>query len=191
MKRLSLALIVSAVTLAACKEMVTAPSSSANLSARYFATSPDNPPPPDVDTQAVGTSSGTSFTLNVRYFFNKPANSGWIKFDSEVGDVSVDKNAQIRYSGGVFSGKGIVTVGSLSIDLSRVSQTSQFSSCDPWSIIGPDASTTADTAPVGCFNLVIGGVNGSPDIYLTEGCPTNKDVYDPRPVCKTRFTTGE
>ena len=186
MKRLSLALIVSAVSLVACKEMVTAPGASSDLSARYLvAANPDNPPPPDVDTQSVGSSGGTTFTLNVRYFFNKVGSSGWIKFDSEAGDVSVDKNAQIRYSQGVFSGKGVVTVGTLAIDLSRVSQTSQFSSCESWSApIGTgDAVTTADTAPVGCFNLVIGGASGSPDIYLTEGCPTSKDVYDPRKVC--------
>lgn len=190
MKRLSLALVVTAVALAACKETVTAPASSADLSARYFA---GNPPPPDVDTQSVGSSGSTSFTLNVRYFFNKVGNSGWLKFDSDVGDVTVDKNAQVRYSNGIFSGKGVVTVGSLLIDLSHVSQTSKFASCEAWSTpVGTtDAAPTADTAPVGCFNLVIGGVNGSPDIFLTEKCTTNKDVYDPRGVCQTRFTGGD
>ena len=196
MKRLSLALIVSAVSLVACKEMVTAPNSSADLSARYaFVGGGGNPPPPDVDTQAVGSSGGQTFTVGVRYFFNKPANSGWLKFDSEAGDVTVDKNAQVRYSQGVFSGKGIVTVstasGPASFDLSRVSQTSKFSSCESWSApIGTgDAVTTSDTAPVGCFNLVIGGVSGSPDIYLTEKCGTTKeDIYDPRAVCG-RYTT--
>ncbi len=188
MKRVPLAAIFAAVSLVACKETFTAPSSSADPSVRYYG---ENPPPPDVDTQAVGSNgSGTfAFTLNVRYFFNKPANSGWLKFDSEQGDATVDKNAQIRYSGGVFSGKGTVTSQSgVVLDLTQVRQTSRFSSCAPWTTIGTSgAATTSETAPIGCFNLVIGGVDG--DVYLTEKCTSNPDAGDPRDVCKLRQGT--
>ncbi|MEO5903984.1 MAG: hypothetical protein ABIQ55_08235, partial [Gemmatimonadaceae bacterium] len=111
MKRMPLVAVFAAVSLVACKEIVTAPPSSADLSTRYLGVGNSNPPPPDVDTQAVGTSGGTTFTLNVRYFFNKTGNSGWLKFESGIGDVTVDQNAQIKYSNGVFSGKGIITVG--------------------------------------------------------------------------------
>jgi hypothetical protein len=133
------------------------------------------------------------FTLNVRYFFNKVGNSGWLKFDSEEGSATVDKNAQIRYSQGAFTGKGFVTVGGTTLDLSRVSQSSQFSSCEVWSApIGTtDGVTTADAAPVGCFNLVIPTVGGS-DVFLTEKCTTTKGVYDPRAVCRsTDIATGQ
>lgn len=190
MKRVPLVAIVAAIGLVACKEIATAPSSTADLSTRFYSAASSNPPPPDVDTQAVGSSGGTTFTLNVRYFFNKPGNSGWLKFESNVPGATVDKNAQIRYSGGVFSGKGIVTVSGVTLDLTRVSQASQFSSCEAWGARtgGSDVVKTGDTAPsVGCFNLVIGKVTGGSDVYLTEKCASTQGVYDPRAVCRRNY----
>ncbi|HEX2722259.1 MAG TPA: hypothetical protein VHM24_05030 [Gemmatimonadaceae bacterium] len=185
MRSLSLAVIAVAVGVVACREVVTAPDSAVDPSLRNYSSAPSNPPPPDVDTSVAGQTGGTTFELRVRYFFNPAGNSGWIKFDSEIGDVTVDKNAQIRYSNGVFSGKGLVTVGDVVIDLTRVSQTSQFSSCKSWTNPPEPVTPTADTAPVGCFNVVIDGINGTP-VYLTEGCPTDKSVYDPRRICYSR-----
>jgi len=190
MKRIVLA-VVAVVGLTACQQMITEPAANSGLSLRMVG---DNPPPPPIDSGSVGLADGstTTFTLSTRYFFNKTANSGWLKFDSELGDVSVDKNAQVRYSQGVFSGKGVITVGDVIIDLSRVSQTSQFSSCESWgTTVGTTDTTPTATAPlVGCFNLVIGDTEGS-RIFLTEKCPTSKDIYDPRAVCKSRITTGD
>lgn len=185
--------VVAVIALAACQQMTTEPAAAPDLSIRSLVS---NPPPPPIDSGSVGYSEGTNTTFNLRvtYFFNKTANSGWLKFDSEMGDASVDKNAQVRFSSGQFSGKGTITIGDVSIDLTKVSQTSQFGSCESWgSIIGPDIPTsTTDSAPVGCFNLVIGDTAGS-RILLTEKCPTIKDAYDPRAVCKSRIitTTGE
>ena len=186
MKRLSLAVLVVAVGVAACSEAVMAPQATVDPSVKFAVS---NPPPPDVDTGAVGAGGGTTFTLQVRYFFNKVGNAGWIKFDSELGDVSVDKNAQIRYSNGVFSGKGIVSVAGQTIDLALVSQDSQFSSCEAWSApTGTDV--LPDAAPVGCFNLIIGSIGNPDEFFLTEGCPTSPDAFDPRAVCR-RSSTGD
>jgi hypothetical protein len=188
MRRTVLA-VLSVIGLAACQQMTTEPSANQTLSIRSVVS---NPPPPPIDSGSVGLdgSTNTTFTLNITYFFNKTANTGWIKFDSELGDASVDKNAQIRYSSGLFSGKGTVTIGDVSIDLSRVSQASQFSSCEVWSTVvgtGDTTPTTNDTAPVGCFNIVINNADGT-STYLPEKCPTSKDVYDPRAVCNSRIT---
>ncbi len=189
MKRIALA-VVAVLSLAACQQTITEPTAATNLSIRMFGS---NPPPPPIDSGSVGYSEGTSttrFFLNVTYFFNKTANSGWLKFDSELGDATVDKNAQVRYSNGQFSGKGIITVGDVVIDLSKVSQTSRFSSCESWgTVVGTtDTAPTSDSAPIGCFNLVIGDVAGS-RIFLTEKCTANQ-IYDPREVCKSRTVTG-
>jgi hypothetical protein len=188
MKRIALA-VAAVVTLAACQQMTTEPTAATNLSIRTLVS---NPPPPPIDSGSVGYSgsTNTNFFLNVTYFFNKTANSGWLKFDSEAGDATVDKNAQVRFSSGQFSGKGIITVGNVTIDLSRVSQSSRFASCAAWgTVVAGDAATTSDTAPVGCFNLVIGNADGT-STYLTEKCPISKDAYDPRAVCHTRIDTA-
>ena len=175
MKRISLAVLVLGVTVAACNEIATSPETvNPPLSLAF-----SNPPPPDVDTMAAGSADGQTYsTFRVRYFFNTVGNAGWLKFDSEVGDVSVDKNAQVRYSQGVFSGKGFVTIAEsptsqLVIDLSTVTQTSSFTSCSA-PVIAPSA--TADTRPEGgCFTLSFSGVtrNGvatSSPFVLVPGC---------------------
>src|SRR5688572_25050844 len=172
MKRISLAVLVLGVTVAACSEVATSPET-VNPPLSFLS----NPPPPDVDTMAAGTADGQMHTFRVRYFFNTVGNAGWLKFDSEQGDVSVDKNAQVRYSQGVFSGKGFLTLtdgaGELVVDLSTVSQTSSFTSC---TVAETAPSATEDTRPEGgCFSLSFSGVtrNDLPTrspFVLVPGC---------------------
>ena len=180
MKRISLAVLVLGVTVAACSEVATSPETvTAPVSLAY-----SNPPPPDVDTMAAGTADGqTYFTLQVRYFFNPVGNAGWLKFDSEDGDVSVDKNAQVRYSQDVFSGKGFLTLtessgSKLVIDLSTVEQTSTFTSCS-----APETAPTStdDTRTEGgCFSVSFSGLtrNGISTVgrfVLVPDCGTSSD----------------
>jgi hypothetical protein len=162
MKRTTLAVLTFVLVSAACQETTTSPQVSGVPELRYAF---DNAPPPPIDTGAVGASQdaqSTYYSLAVTYFFNPTGNAGYLKFDkNQEGSTEVDMNAQVRYSQGVFSGKGFVTLvesptSQLVIDLSTVTQASTFSSC-----AAPETapSATADTRPEGgCFALSFRGV---------------------------------
>lgn len=172
MKLLSLVVLTAAAGVIACNEVVTSPETSADLSPRLGVS---NPPPPDVDTSAAVVADGQVQVFQVRYFFNKTANAGWLKFDSEPGDVTVDKNAQIRYSNGVFSGKGIILVNGVAVDLAGVTQASRFGSC-PSPVTGDEVTATVEEeAPPypGCFAVTIEDTAGNDLAYITE-CTSNR-----------------
>lgn len=180
MKRTTLTALTLALVSAACQETTTPPQASGVPELRYAY---DNPPPPPIDTGAVGATqdaqAGIYNTLAVTYFFNPTGNAGYLKFDkNQEGSTEIDKNAQVRYSQGVFSGKGLLTLAEtptsqLVIDLATVRQTSSFSSCSA-PVTAPSA--TADTRPEGgCFALSFSGVtrNGSAissPFVLIPGC---------------------
>ena len=158
----ALAAVAGILFVAACQDTSTAPVMSAPTQSPLLGgISGDNPPPPPIDSGAVGTASGSTTTFqlsfNVTYFFNKPENSGWLKFKKDQFDtnVDIDNSAAIRLTNGVFSGRGtIMIIGpdrTLSIDLSKVtSDGSSFGECS----ITP---TTTDGTRTGCYNVAITG----------------------------------
>ena len=111
---------------------------------------------------ASSSTSTTTFQIAVTYFFNKPENSGWLKFKKDQFDTSVDidNSAAIKLTNGVFSGRGTVMIigpdRTLSIDLSKVSYgkegESSFGECS----ITP---TTTDGTRTDCYNVSITGAN--------------------------------
>lgn len=199
MKYRSLAALASVLGMAACNEIITSPEQSV-VRAPSFAI--DNPPPPPSDRSAVGevmfgdesgfrtssagnafnppvTPSGITFPLNVRYFFNRPGNSGWLVLPMEQdGAVSMDKEGRVRYQKGVFLGSGKVEVdlgagGFLIFDLVNVStQSSSFASCDA-TAPSPTATSGQPARPEGgCFYLEINRAtldrrNGQPPETVT------------------------
>ncbi|MEP6508865.1 MAG: hypothetical protein ABJC63_11620 [Gemmatimonadales bacterium] len=186
MKGITLTALTLALVSAACQEATTSPQISGVPDLRY---SFDNAPPPPIDTGAVGASQdaqSTTYTFQVTYFFNPTGNAGYLKFDkNQDGSTEIDKNAQVNYSQGTFSGKGFVTIAEASgselvIDLSTVTQaSSSFSSCSA-PVITP--SSTADTRPEGgCFALTFSGVtrNGtatSSPFVLVPGCRNERGI---------------
>ncbi len=181
MKAITLTALTLALASAACQEATTSPQITGAPELQYAF---GNPPPPPIDTGAVGATQdapSTFYTLQVTYFFNPAGNAGYLKFDkSQDGSTDVDKNAQVRYSQGTFSGKGFVTIAEsggsqLVIDLSTVTPASSFSSCS-----APAApSATADTRQEGgCFSLTFSGVTrdgiATSPFVLVPGCRTER-----------------
>ncbi len=182
MKGIKLTALTLALASAACQEATTAPQKSGVPELSY---SFDNPPPPPIDTGAVAIQEGetTFYTLQVRYFFNPAGNSGYLKFDrNQDGSTEIDKNAQVRYSQGVFSGKGLVTItesggSELVIDLSTVTGASNFSSCSA-PVTAPSATGDARQEG-GCFALTFSGatrngISTSTPFVLVPGCRSDR-----------------
>ena len=125
-------LIFSSLILAtvACQESTTPGIAVVNHSASFY--QPGTVPPPPLDSGSYSSNEyGTSTRINTTYFFNVPGNSGWLTFQkNQAAGTTVDPNARISYSKGEFSGKGtlsyLVGGGTVSIDLSSVSQKSTF-----------------------------------------------------------------
>lgn len=178
----SLAALASVLGMAACNETVTSPEQS-GVRAPSFAV--DNPPPPPSDRAGVGevmfgdesgfstssaanafnppvTLGGITFPLNVRYFFNKPGNSGWLVLPMEQdAAVAMDKEGRVKYQKEIFLGNGKVEVdlgaqGFLTFDLVNVSTPgSSFASCDTTEP-PPAASSGQPGRPEGgCFYVEI------------------------------------
>lgn len=186
MKGITLTALTLALVSAACQEATTSPQISGGPELRY---STDNPPPPPIDTGAVAYEEGTStyYTLQVTYFFNPVGNAGFLKFDkNQDGSTEIDRNAQVRYSQGTFSGMGFVSIAEpsgseLVIDLSTVTQESSFSSC---SATEPAPTATTDTRPEGgCFALTFSGV--------TRDGITTSSPFVLVPACQSERTEGE
>jgi hypothetical protein len=162
MRVAALAVLASLVTMAACEDIGTTPIpvATSDQTVRFDGSS-DNPPPPPIDSGAVGIASGESqstvqFQIGVTYMLNKPENSGWLKFKRDADDTSIDidNSAAVRMTNGVFSGKGTIRIvgpdRTFSIDLSKATfgEGTSFAECT--------APTTADTKS-SCFNLQLGG----------------------------------
>lgn len=169
MKRLALTAVAGLLFVAACQDMSTdpAPAVQGGEVASGFGVAPANPPPPPIDSGAVGvageaesggeTSSQMSFS--VTYMLNKPENTGWLKFNKDQNNqTDVDNSAAIKMTNGVFSGRGTIRIsdelGTFIIDLSKVSfgDGTSFNECT-----APTApSVTTDGKP-SCFQLDLGG----------------------------------
>lgn len=122
--------------LAACNE-VSSPDTSLAAAQAAYRLAPESPPPPPLDSGMYGQGEfGQTNLVNTTYFLNKPGTSGWLTFQrKQAAGTIVDNNARISYSQGSFSGRGSLTVGVLSggsvtIDLSSVSQSSKFGNSD-------------------------------------------------------------
>lgn len=171
MRRAAVAAVAGILFVAACQDTSTAPvMQSQTQSPLLGGISGDNPPPPPIDSGAVGAtqdSQDSQFTyalsFNVTYFFNKPENSGWLKFKRSAfdTDVNIDNSAAIRMSGGTFSGRGMISIigpdkPTLVIDLAKVTYgkvgESTFGEC---SAVTPTATT--DGTARGCYSVLIEG----------------------------------
>ncbi len=176
-------------SLAACSNESTSPAS-ADLDPAYafFAS---NPPPPPIDTGTAPTGS-TQTSFAVKYFFNPVGSSGYLMFDkTQEGSTEIDKNAQVRFHNGTFSGKGSIgadTTGAVAGGLRLVNRASEnrglrhFAGCAP-----PGAEVEATAAPddrpdSGCFSLTFDGatLDGVSIPFLLEpACRQD----DPRRIC--------
>jgi hypothetical protein len=112
---------VAGLFIVACQELSTTPTADLQdhqVAGAVGGTAPGNPPPPPIDSGAVGiaenTETGegsTSVVFRVTYMLNKPENSGWLKFNKdEFSNTDVDNSAAIKMLGGVFSGKGTLRI---------------------------------------------------------------------------------
>lgn len=161
MNRTSLIPALIVIGLTACQEATTSPALSPEVRAYRYDAAPSYPPPPPSDTGAAGTSSEAgTFSMNVTYMFNKPGNSGFLTFQKlQPEGVSVDPNARVRFSDGLFYGRGEVRIqtaaGLLTVDLANVVEggKSAFGTCEPPIATGDGASTASQS--VSCFNVVI------------------------------------
>ncbi|HEX6573695.1 MAG TPA: hypothetical protein VF042_01890 [Gemmatimonadaceae bacterium] len=142
MRSVALATLTALLTVVACQDPISSSPASLDLSVRDAGTFVgSNPPPPPIDSGAVGTASTETETstiqFNVTYFFNRPETSGWLKFNRDAYDnTDIDNSAAIKLTNGVLSGKGIIRVfvddGVYRIDLSKVTfgERTGFSECD-------------------------------------------------------------
>jgi len=192
MRRAGFTPLVALVLVAACQELSTTPVSTDDLAVSpgitCCETAPSNPPPPPIDSGAVGvaqdqaTNTSEPVTLLVTYFLNKPENSGWLKFNKDQFDnTDIDNSAGIKLQAGVYSGRGFLKItadaGFFVFDLSKqdFGRGVLFNECTT-----PTASTTDGTAP-GCFALTLTGnfVAGSDvrpvTLQLVPG-PTTTDI---------------
>jgi hypothetical protein len=169
MRRAAVAAVAGILFVAACQDTSTAPvMQSQTQSPLLGGISGDNPPPPPIDSGAVGAAQDTqdsnysqSLAFDVTYFFNQPENSGWLKFKKDQFDtnVDIDNSAAVRLSGGTFSGRGTIQIIGpdrvLVINLAQVSYgkvgESSFGECT----VG--TPTTTDGATRGCYSLQISG----------------------------------
>jgi hypothetical protein len=157
------------IAVLACQDAVTSP----NAASPEMRLDAGNPPPPPIDTGAVGsTESETAptmlFTLDVTYFFNPPGDAGWLKFSPDQADgVVVDPSAQIHFNAGTFWGYGTVQItqdiGTLTIDLSTVDCAgSAFAGCE--SVRSP----SEDLSPGSCVSLTLRGASISGPDFNTD-----------------------
>lgn len=127
---------ISLLGVAACSEGSTSPDVSLVSTQALYTLAPESPPPPPLDSGAYSQGEyGNSGQINMTYFLNKPGTSGWLTFQkNQLATTRVENNARISYSNGTFSGRGsltyAVTSGSVTLDLSSVSQSSTFGNSD-------------------------------------------------------------
>ena len=165
MRVAALTVAASLFAVLACQDLSTTPANSHLVPQSEGTYSGDNPPPPPIDSGAVGiadseASDPTFANFNVTYMFNKVENSGWLKFDKdEFDNTSVDNSAAIRYSAGVYSGRGTIRInstgGTYVIDLSKVNYTDgavSFSDCAV-----ETTSFTTDGRVGTCYDAVLTG----------------------------------
>ena len=169
MKRFALSAVAGLFLVGACQDMSTTPTSVAQdpeVNTGFFLS---NPPPPPIDSGAVGATSesdGSNFTqlnFSVTYMLNKPENTGWLKFNRSANDdVDIDNSAAVKMTNGVFSGRGTIVVkaegGAFIINLAKVTFAgSSFEECTAETV--PTATGDGKTS---CFNLVLDGVMFQP-----------------------------
>ena len=200
MKRFALTAVAALFSVVACQDMSTTPTvAPPELGvARGFGTAPSNPPPPPIDSGAVGIASEsnenneTPVIFRVTYFFNKPENSGWLKFNKdEFDNTDIDNSAGIKFSSGVYTGKGVITIkaksglGNYVIDLSQVDfakTRTGFGECT----VAESPTLTSDGGS-SCFLIDFGqtgasfvpkatGVPGAASLVLTVGRTTGTEV---------------
>jgi hypothetical protein len=131
MKRYSLFAFALVFLASACND-ATSPTSTSQLAPTKATASiagPGNIPPPPI----ASFLSGDGTAIPVTYFLNPADNNGFIRFlpnaDYPPG-VSASPNARIMFSQGSFSGRGTLTIGGNTIDLSTANFAgSTFSSC--------------------------------------------------------------
>jgi hypothetical protein len=168
MKRI-VSLFLACAAIAACSETTAPVSRSMHAGSPAFAASrggcdPDDvsglcdsyPPPPPSDTSMYGANNETGETtgrVGVTYFYNKPANNGWVSFsNSQVAGIVVSPNAKLSFKKGVLSGQGTIAIsqpsGKYVLDLSKAKYFNvQFNSecskvCGTFGIISPERTLT-------------------------------------------------
>ena len=192
MRRAALTVAASLFAVLACQDLSTTPANSDLKPSDLGTYSGDNPPPPPIDSGAVGvadspTSEATEASFNVTYMFNKVENSGWLKFKKDQFDtqVDIDNSAAVKMNGGVFSGKGTIQIiGSdrvLVINLAQVSYgESSFGECT----VGTPTATT-DGASRGCYSVQISGAK----LVMNDGTTHDASLYlraGPKKECISR-----
>ncbi|MEJ7760959.1 MAG: hypothetical protein WKF55_15370 [Gemmatimonadaceae bacterium] len=163
-------LSVAVFALAACQEISTSPTGASPEVRRAVdgggggGDGVEFPPPPPSDTGAVGVSDGGAFSINVTYMLNKPGSSGFLSFQRKQPEgVTVDPNARVQLHQGDFSGRGKLSVqtltGLLVLDLANVSDLSSFESCA--APVAPSSEGVSGDEVVPdrgtCFTLVVAG----------------------------------
>jgi hypothetical protein len=187
MKRFALAAVAS-LFVVACQDTSTTPMPVGDGPEINTGFVVSNPPPPPIDSGAVGATSesdGSNFTtlnFSVTYMLNKPENTGWLKFNrSENDDADIDNSAAVKMTNGAFSGKGTILVradgGAFIINLSQVTFAgSSFDECT-----AETAPTATDDGKSSCFNLVLDGVIFQPS---EGGTAVKAGVFTLRPAVK-------
>ena len=207
MRRFAPTAVAGLFAVAACQDFSTTPMPVKDFEVSHgFTGGSLNPPPPPIDSGAVGvageseSSNSTGVVFRVTYFFNRTENSGWLKFNKdEFDNTDVDNSAAIKYSSGAYTGKGIVRIRALSgngmfiFDLSKLdfSQGTVFTECAAPTPT-PTATTdgTTDGAP-SCFRVNLSGAGATfvptggtaRPAYLT----LNVGKTDPKAACAADF----
>jgi len=164
-------LSVAVFALAACQEISTSPVV-AGPDLRLDHNGGDGvefPPPPPSDTGAVASSDAGTFSINVTYMLNKPGTSGFLSFQRvQPEGVTVDPNARVQLHQGDFTGRGELSIqtltGLLVLDLANVSDLSSFESCA--APVAPSSGGVSGDEVVPdrgtCFTLVVAGGTFTP-----------------------------
>lgn len=131
MKRFSLFAVALLLFVSACTD-ATSPTTTGLLAPTQLSAAlsgPGNIPPPPIS----GFLDGGGYAIPVMYFLNPTGNTGFIRFLPNANypaGVSASPDARIMYSQGSFSGRGTLTIGTATIDLSTASFAgSNFTSC--------------------------------------------------------------
>ena len=199
--------------MAACQDMSTTPTAviqDHDIAGAIGGSQPGNPPPPPIDSGAVGvaedntSSDPTSVVFRVTYFLNKPENSGWLKFNKdEFDNTDVDNSAAIKMQNGVFSGKGIVRIqgtgGVFIINLAKVDYAGGRTSFNECAATVGTEGLTSETGP-SCFSVALagegvtyvpkGGTATSATLFLRPG-PTTVDSCSNRLADECFISTGQ
>lgn len=170
MKRLALTAVAGLLFVVACQDMSTdpAPAVQGDQVAYDGHFAPANPPPPPIDSGAVGVAdaaaeegSTSNVIMRVSYMLNKPENNGWLKFNKdEFDNTTIDNSAGIKMSGGVYSGKGVIRIladngtGFFIFDLAKMDLArTSFQECS-----APTAPSLTDGGTAGsCFQVILSG----------------------------------